>query len=76
MIGPDEWLDARTVGQVYVDEPKPEGITGDRWIMVNLFEQTVAIYENNQLVFATLTATGLDQYMTRPGLFKITEKTL
>lgn len=76
MVGPDEWLHASTVGQVYVNEPKPEGIDTDHWIMVNLFEQTIAVYENNQLVYATLTATGLDQYMTRPGLFKITEKVL
>ena len=75
MIGPDEWLDARTVGQVYANEPKPEGITSDRWINVNLFEQTISVYENNKLIYATLTATGLDKYMTRPGLFKITEMT-
>jgi len=76
MIGPDEWLDARTVGQVYMDIEKPEGITDDRWIMINLFEQTVSVYENNELIYATLTATGIDRYMTRPGLFKITEKKL
>lgn len=74
MIGPDEWLDARTVGQVYMDMEKPEGITDDRWIMINLFEQTVSVYENNELIYATLTATGIDRYMTRPGLFKIVEK--
>jgi lipoprotein-anchoring transpeptidase ErfK/SrfK len=52
----------------------PEGVDGDRWIEINLYEQTVAVYDQRQLVFATLIASGLDPFWTRPGLFRIFEK--
>ena len=47
-----------------------------RWIEINLFEQTTAVYENGKLIFATLTTSGSPDFYTRPGLFKITEKLL
>ncbi len=34
----------------------------------------MSVYENNQLVFATLIASGVDPYFTRPGLFQIYDK--
>jgi lipoprotein-anchoring transpeptidase ErfK/SrfK len=70
-ISPDEWTPARFVGVVFPDPTPPAGVTGDRWIDVNLAEQTLAVYENRKLVFATLIATGQDPYWTRPGLFQI-----
>jgi hypothetical protein len=74
LIGPGEWLEARHVGLVYPNPVPPEGVTNGRWIEINLFEQTVAVYENSQLVYATLVATGSAGFWTRPGLFQITEK--
>ncbi len=52
----------------------PKGVTGDRWIEVNLFEQTIAVYDHRQLVFATLIASGIEPFWTRPGLFQIYQK--
>jgi len=46
-------------------------VTNGRWIEVNLFEQTMAVYDNSQLVFATLIASGMEPFWTRPGLFQI-----
>lgn len=71
LVGPDEWLQGSLVGRVVINPTPPQGVTGERWIEVNLFEQTLAVYENRQLVFATLVATGMEPFWTRPGLFQI-----
>jgi lipoprotein-anchoring transpeptidase ErfK/SrfK len=52
----------------------PPGVTGNRWIEVNLAEQTVTVYDNNRLIFATMASTGVDHFWTRPGLFQIQKK--
>jgi hypothetical protein len=74
MVGPDEWLHSYVVARVMPNTTPPQGVTGDRWIEVNLYDQTIAIYDKNQLVFATLIASGLDPFWTRPGLFQIYDK--
>jgi hypothetical protein len=74
LIGPDEWIEQRQVGKVIPRTSPPEGVIGSRWIEVNLYEQTLAVYENNQLVFATLIATGQEPFYTRPGVFPIYKK--
>jgi lipoprotein-anchoring transpeptidase ErfK/SrfK len=74
MVAPDEWLPHNVVARVVPNTKPPEGVTGDRWIEVNLYEQTIAIYDHRELVFATLIASGLEPYWTRPGLFKIYNK--
>jgi len=74
MIGLDEWVDRRKVRQFTVNPAPPEGVDNNRWIEVNLYEQTLGIYENGKLVFAALIATGVDPFFTRPGLFQIYEK--
>lgn len=74
MIGPNQWVEARKVTQVIVNTTPPEGVTNDRWIEVNLAEQTLAVYDNRQLVFATVIASGLEPYWTKPGLFQIFQK--
>jgi hypothetical protein len=79
MIAPNEWIPAdhewqRLVGRVIPSTNPPEGVENGRWIEVNLFEQTVAVYENRSLKFATLTSTGIEPFWTRPGLFQIYDK--
>jgi len=74
MIGPDEWIEKRFIKKVSVNATPPEGSNGERWIEVNLAEQTLAVYEQRQLVFATLIASGVDPFFTRPGLFQIQQK--
>ena len=74
MIGPNQWVEARKVAQVIVNTTPPEGVTNNRWIDVNLAEQTLTVYDNRELVFATVIATGLEPYWTKPGLFQIFQK--
>ena len=74
MIGIGKWVDRRAIRVVYPHTDAPEGVENGRWIEVNLYEQTLCVYENNQLKFATLVATGYDPYYTQPGLFQVREK--
>jgi lipoprotein-anchoring transpeptidase ErfK/SrfK len=74
MVGPDEWVHQKVVARVIPNTTPPEGVPGDRWIEINLFEQTVAVYDNRELVFATLMASGLEPLWTQPGLFQIYQK--
>jgi hypothetical protein len=73
-VGPDDGLEQRRVGLVFPRQTAPGGLPGQRWIELNLFEQTTAVYQDGQLIFATLTTSGAGKYYTRPGLFRITEK--
>ena len=75
LIGPDQWVEARKVAEVIVSASSPEG-TGEspRWIEVNLSEQTLAVYQDHRLVFATMIATGVQPYWTRPGVYQIYKK--
>jgi hypothetical protein len=70
-IGPEEWVEQRMVAKVTPDLTPPEGVVGDRWISVNLYEQTLAVYEGGQLIFATAASTGRNGWWTQPGLFQV-----
>jgi hypothetical protein len=74
LIGPEEWIIQRAIAKVSPRSGPPEGMNWDRWIEVNLYEQTIAVYEDRELVFATLIASGLEPYYTYPGIFEIEEK--
>jgi hypothetical protein len=74
MVGPGEWVHQNVVARVIPNRNPPQGVSGQRWIEVNLFEQTIAVYDGGQLVFATLIASGLEPFWTRPGTFQIFSK--
>lgn len=74
LIGPGEWIEQKLVGLVWPDPTKPEGVEEERWISINLFEQTIAVYENGQLVYATLASTGRSGAWTKPGTFQVWAK--
>jgi lipoprotein-anchoring transpeptidase ErfK/SrfK len=74
LIGPDQWVEGRKVAQLTVNTTPPQGVTTNRWIDVDLAEQTLAVYENNKLVFATVIASGAEPYWTRPGVYQIFQK--
>jgi hypothetical protein len=71
LIGPGEWMEGRQVAVVNPAGSPPTGVSNGRWIDVNLAEQTMAVYDQNELVFATVIASGIEPYWTRPGLFQI-----
>jgi hypothetical protein len=74
LIGPDEWVLGRDVKVVTPNTTPPSGVTSQRWIDVNLAEQTLAVYDHGQMVYATVIATGEKPNYTRPGLFPIYKK--
>jgi lipoprotein-anchoring transpeptidase ErfK/SrfK len=73
-IGPGQWVDDANIARVMINATPPQGVTNDRWIEVNLMEQTLSVYDKKRLVFATLISSGADGHWTRPGVFKITLK--
>jgi lipoprotein-anchoring transpeptidase ErfK/SrfK len=74
MIKPGQWVDRNKIRVVTPDLTAPNGVENKRWIEINLYQQTITVYENNRLVFASLVATGYEPYYTQPGLFQIREK--
>lgn len=73
-VGFDRWIERRYIRQVTVRPTPPPGVDNNRWIEVNLYEQTLTVYENGRLLFATLVASGGEPFYTRPGLFQIYQK--
>ena len=75
MIGPNQWLEQRFLAVVDPDLTPPEGVgDGDSWIDVNLYEQTMAVYGEGNLIFATVASTGRNGFWTQPGLFQVWAK--
>jgi len=73
-IGPQEWVEKRFVARVLPDYTPPKGVENGRWIEINLYDQTIAVYDKGRLVFASLISSGIDPFFTQPGLFPIREK--
>jgi lipoprotein-anchoring transpeptidase ErfK/SrfK len=74
LVGADTWVDGKDAALVIPNPTAPAGVDNGRWIEVNLLEQTLAVYENSQLIYATLLSSGVPGFWTRPGLFQIREK--
>ncbi len=74
MVGQDQWIEQRLLAIVDPDPTPPPGLEDERWISVNLYEQTVAVYESGILKFATTVSTGRNGFWTRPGLFQVWAK--
>ncbi len=73
-VGPNQWVKEQTVGLVFPNRP-PAGIPpGAKWIEVNLYEQTLAAYEGDRMVYATLISSGRPRTPTVTGLFRIQVK--
>lgn len=70
-IGQDQWVEQRNVG-VVTPSARPEGVgANEKWIEVDLFEQTLAAYEGDRIVYATLVSSGLPYWKTETGLFRM-----
>lgn len=73
-IGNNQWIEQRQVGVVSAS-PRPQGIgEKEKWIEVNLYEQTLAAYEGDRMVYATLVSSGLARWPTPRGLFQVWAK--
>ncbi len=74
-IGDNQWCRQQRLA-IVSPRNAPLGIsTNDRlhgkWISVNLFEQTIAAYEGDKLVYASLVSSGLPKWETVKGLFQV-----
>ncbi len=73
-LGPDEWVEQRRVALIK-KTPRPADIPANaKWIDINLYEQTIAAYEGDEMVYVSLISSGLPEYETQQGLFRIWAK--
>lgn len=73
-IGPEDWVEDRRLAKVVPDNNRPDGVEADDWIAVNLYEQTLTVYEDGEMVYATMVSSGLDGWWTQPGTFQVYKK--
>lgn len=72
-IDGNKWVEQRRVALITKHTP-PEGVGKDeKWIEINLYEQTLMAYEGDRLVYATLVSSGLpgEDFATETGLFRV-----
>jgi lipoprotein-anchoring transpeptidase ErfK/SrfK len=74
LVGEDQWIEQSTVGRVDVDPPPAEVPAGAKWIEVDIFEQTIAAYEGERMVYATLISSGRTGTATPPGIYQLWAK--
>jgi len=69
-VGKQQWLHQTQVAKVIPVE-RPEGVTTENWVSIDLYEQVVIAYEGDRPIFTTLVATGLPRWPTFEGIFNI-----
>jgi hypothetical protein len=74
LVGPDQWIQQLRVSKVKPVQRPAEVLPTDKWIAVDLYEQTATAYLGDQMVFATLISSGLPQWSTEEGLFRIYQR--
>ncbi len=70
LIGPNQWIKQTFVSKIKPVEARPADAK-DRWVSVDLYEQTLIAYEDDKPVFATLISSGLPAWSTNEGIFNI-----
>ncbi len=73
-VGENLFLPSRVVAEVTAVEPPEDLGEKERWIDVDLSEQTLVAYEGTRPVFATLVSTGREGFETPTGSFRIYSK--
>jgi len=69
LVGPDAWIKQTQVARI-VPVARPREVKG-RWFAIDLFEQVMIAYEEDTPIFATLVASGLPDWPTNEGVFKV-----
>ncbi|MBN2714812.1 MAG: L,D-transpeptidase [Deltaproteobacteria bacterium] len=73
-VGKGQYLPQSAVGLASVVTPPEDIGETERWIDVNLTEQTLVAYEGHTPVFATLISSGREGFETPTGEFRIYNK--
>jgi len=74
LINPSEWVNSTKARKAHFDPTLPGEGNISRWISIDLKEQILYVYEDNNLRFTTLIASGLEPFYTQPGGFQIYSK--
>ncbi|MCY3831846.1 MAG: L,D-transpeptidase [Chloroflexi bacterium] len=69
LVGPRQWLRQELVAK-FAPAEAPAGVAG-RWVAVDLFEQTLIAYEDDQPVFATVISSGMEETQTDEGVYTV-----
>jgi len=70
-LAANKWVDGRRVALITRPSRPPKIPEGAKWIDVNLYEQVLEAFQGNELVYATLISSGLPEFETPTGLFRI-----
>ena len=73
-VGDGELVAAERVKRIDAIDPPPEVEVNERWIDVDLSEQTLVAYEGGRPVYATMISSGKQGHRTPVGSFRITSK--
>jgi hypothetical protein len=69
-IGKDQWVHQFDVAKITPIE-RPADVDTNKWIGIDLYEQTLIAYEGETPVFSTLISSGLKDWGTNEGLFHV-----
>lgn len=73
-VGNGRWLKQTNFSIVDVDLRPAEVGEDEYWVEVDLYEQTFAAYEGDQMVYATLISSGLTSWPTYEGLYQVWDR--
>jgi hypothetical protein len=69
-VGENQWIHQFDVAKLTPIE-RPADVDTEKWVSVDLYEQTLIAYEGDTPVFATLVSSGLKAWPTNEGLFHV-----
>lgn len=70
-IGGGRWM-RQTYVSLIDPSPRPEEVGEDEyWVEIDLYEQSFAAYVGDDIVYAGLVSSGLNQWPTHEGLFQV-----
>lgn len=73
-IGGGYWM-RQTYVSIVDPSARPEGVgENDYWVEIDLYEQSLAAYEGDRMVYATLVSSGLNRWPTHEGLFQVWDR--
>lgn len=72
VIGPEDWAAEREALRIARAIERPDGIpAGERWMHIDLGEQTLVAYQDDEPLLATLVSSGLDSHATPTGTYRV-----
>lgn len=77
LVGSEGWMIADDDVGIAREVQRPEGVDDDdRWVHIDLSEQTLVAHEGDRAIHATLVSTGKGEHATPTGLWRIDRRHL